>query len=144
VDSIEKRVKACEEAVQTPVVQSDKQEQYTRRENSIMSGLTEMPNEDPEELVRKTFNEKLQLSLKKEDIIVVHRLPARNKDRPHPTFPMIIRFKNWNVKYMVMKERKKLKGSGIALYDDMTIMNMKLLNRAENSGKLMQSVSETD
>ena len=142
VENIEQRVVVCEQKLEEPcscraeILELRKElnrlQQHSRKDNSRIFGLKETKDENCKKAVCDMLEEKLGISLSVRDFSAAHRLPSENKDKP---LPMIVRFKDRSDKEVVMKNRKKLKGTGISINDDITRDNMKLMNRAENSEK---------
>ena len=126
----------CEKEIQQLKIELNRQQQHTRSYNCRIFGMEESENEDLKKKVCSLIGGALGVKIAKTDIAAAHRLPSKNKDRPHP---VIVRFVDKEVKFLVLKQRKKLKGTGKSITEDMTVGNIKLLNRAENS-KVFQSV----
>ena len=151
VVKLETRVEECERSVQevkTNVVPSEihadikqikielnRQAQYSRKDNIRIFGLKESQSEDLSKEVCK-LADSIGVKVNTTDIHAVHRLPSKFPDKPKP---VIVRFKNRNTKQDIMKVRKRLKSTGTSIADDLTIDNVRLMNRAESS-ELFQSV----
>ena len=111
---IDTRVDALEET-------AEKQEQYSRRENIILHGVSEEQNEDYNKIRQKVTNI-LNNNVKSKrwqesDILRSHRLgtPISNKIRP-----IIVRFVQFHDKLSVLKARDELKKIGIGVAGDLT------------------------
>ena len=89
------------------------------------------PSEDCIATCLDIFKSKLGINnITADDIEAAHRLGPRTDGKP----PSIIaRFVRRNKKQIVMTVRKDLKKSGISISDDITKLNMQLLNRVNNS-----------
>lgn len=101
-------------------------EQYTRRANIRVFGLKGDKDEsatESERLVCKLFQEKLGVSVQGKDIDIAHRT-----GRPVPGKPrqIIVKFMSRKMKEAVMRDRRKLKGSGIVIAEDLTATNAQL------------------
>lgn len=121
----------CEQEIKRLKIDLNRQAQYSRAYNVRIFGVEETVQEDVCMEVTSLIGGSLGVKIKKSDIAAAHRLPSTNKDRPKP---IIVRFYEKEVKFQVLKVRKKLKGTGKSITEDMTIDNVKLVNRAENSG----------
>jgi FtsZ-binding cell division protein ZapB len=112
-------------------IEINRAEQYSRKDNVRIVRLNEKPQENTREAVCLMYRTELEVIVKPEDIGACHRLPSNNKDQPRP---IIVRFRDRFTKENVMRARRKLKGKGITISDDITKENLKLMNRARNSG----------
>ena len=94
-------------------------------------GVKESQNENSGEVVCDIMKEKLGIELCPGDINKVHRLnqvnPAVNKPRA-----IIVKFFSHAIKRRCVLNRKKLKGTGIVIAEDLTRVNSGVLNRARN------------
>ena len=112
-------------------IELNRQAQYSRKDNLRMFGVAENEGEDCRQVVCDVIARKLDVHILPSDIAVAHRLPKSRK-QTHP--PIIIRFKERQVRWDILKVRKKLKGSGISIAEDMTQDNFKLMMDAQESG----------
>lgn len=104
-------------------------EQYSRRNNIRIQGV---PDDDAKETslqttekVLRICNEKLNASVKMNDIDIAHRLGKwkENKNRP-----VIVKFVRRQQKNDLMKNTKVLKGTGIFINHDLTWTNQQVLS----------------
>lgn len=107
-------------------------ENYQRRDNLRISGIPEEASENPSKtvcdlLVKKGFN------VKENDLHIVHRVGRKTSARPRA---MIVRFFNRNTRNTVIRERRKLKGSGFVISEDVSILTMKTLMRIQKNEEL--------
>lgn len=86
---------------------SNQNEQYSRKYNFKIVGVTENDEENPWKLVKKFLKEKANVELDDQEIIAAHRIPGR-KDQPRP---IIVKVLNTNIKARVMKKRSDVKKS---------------------------------
>ena len=116
IDAVIKRLETLE-------TESERQEQYSRRENLILHGLTEETGETYRSL-RKRATDLLNAAVKdkvwtESDILRTHRLgksrPSSSKPRP-----LIIRFVQFHDKLTVLGARAQLKTKGIGVKCDLT------------------------
>ena len=76
-------------------------------------------------MVRK----KIGIKLDPKQIDAAHPLPTRRKGGKGST---IVKLHERDTKALLMKNRKKLKGSGITIVEDLCVPMQKLLNRVNN------------
>ncbi|KAK7490339.1 hypothetical protein BaRGS_00018500 [Batillaria attramentaria] len=103
-------------------------EQYGRRNSLRIYGLPEDARNEPAHQtgmnVRKFCRDKLGVSLAETDIDIAHRLGSRQQDRHRS---VIVKFVRRDVKQQVLKQRRKLKQTGIMVTDDLTPRHQQLL-----------------
>lgn len=75
------------------------------------------------------LHEKLGVVVPSEAILAAHRVP-RQKEGPSP---IIVRFQMREQKINVIRNRKKLKGSGITIHEDICRDLVLLMNRLEKT-----------
>lgn len=101
-------------------------EQYSRRNNVRIFGISEQKNEESLPMVIQFFQEKLNLNYQPADFVTCHRI-GENRDGKRPLF---IKFTHHQKKTDVMQARKKLKGSKITLVEDLTKERYELYKKA--------------
>ena len=106
--------------------------QHGRSYNVRIFGIQETEGEKVKGKVCQLVEKALGIPLKEADIAAAHRLPTKHKDKPKP---VIVKFVDKEKKFQILKVRKKLKGTGQSISEDMTSQNMKLMNRAANSNQ---------
>ena len=83
----------------------------------------------------KWSREKLKLQIQENDIEAAHPLPRSNIDDPHvdekPT-TIQVKLARRDMRDEIISMRKQLKNSGTVILEDLTAMNMKLINRLKN------------
>ncbi|KAK7481913.1 hypothetical protein BaRGS_00026821, partial [Batillaria attramentaria] len=103
-------------------------EQYGRRNSVRIYGLPEDARDESAHQtgvnVRKFCRDKLGVSLAETDIDIAHRLEGRQQDRHRS---VIVKFVRRDVKQQVLKQRRKLKQTGIMVTDDLTPRHQQLL-----------------
>lgn len=91
-------------------------EDYSRRDNIVVTGIKEADKEDCRLVCRELFR-KLQIE-ENVEVVRTHRLGSKG----HDSFrPLIIRFRFHENKEKVMKNRKLLKDTGIFINDHLSI-----------------------
>ena len=121
----------------------DHLEDYSRKNNIRIDGFVELPNETNETLhvkVTKLIEDKLQIKDVKIDNI--HRLSGNKKDQSTPR-TIITRFSNQFHRDSTMKNKMKLKGTGIFINEDLCENTIKArrekmdqFKQAKSSGKI--------
>ena len=86
-------------------VSHDNLEQYTRKFNLVIHGISEREYEDNAENVIE-LGKLLDVNLKRGDIDIVHRMNVKSKNHPRP---IIVRFTRYNAKSRLYKARLRLK-----------------------------------
>ena len=99
-------------------------EQYSRRNCLRIYGMPETTGEVTDDLVINLARDKLEVTLSAADIDRSHRIGRNLQDK---TRAVIVKFTNYRARSSVIKARRKLKGSGTAICEDLTKSNLKLL-----------------
>ena len=96
--------------------------------NIKILGLEKDPHEDTRLAVCNLLKTKLGMVIKGQDIDAAHPLPKMaGQEEKAPN--IIVRFTRRNFKFEVLQRRKQLKDSAIVIVEDLTSMNVKLMNR---------------
>ena len=126
---------------------SNKIEQYSRRENLKIHGLKVEEHEECCDVVARMITKDLGIHLKDGDIAIAHPIPTRVQKTsadgvPFPP-PIIVKFSTAarNRRDEVIKRRRQLKGSGQVVYEDLTELNAKTLNRVSKHEDIKQAWS---
>lgn len=103
-------------------------EQYTRSNSIRIYGMRDDDRTESAEAtasaVVKLIQNKLGLNIQVSDIDIAHRIGSF---QPDGNRPVICKFCSRNKKISIMRARRKLKGSGIVIREDLTTRNAKLL-----------------
>lgn len=100
-------------------------EQYSRINNLRLYGVKEEKDENIMAVVTKVCTDKLNITVRPEDIDIAHRLRAKENG----IRPIIIRFVNRTIKKLIYKNKSKLKGTKIVLKEDLTPFRVSLLKK---------------
>jgi len=73
-------------------------------------GIKENRGENCVDLIREMVKKELHIEIKPEQIAIDHRIVG--KQGRHR--PLIVRFKQHDIKFAVLKQRRQLKGTGIS------------------------------
>jgi hypothetical protein len=112
---------------------TDDLEQYQRRNNLRVFGIRETEKEDTDQLIVELCRDKLGIDLPEAALCRSHRVgrksePAADGKRKHR--PIIVRFTSYRYRRLVFDAKKKLKGSGITVKEDLTARRLEVLQRA--------------
>lgn len=131
VKQLQKEVASLREDL---VDRTEELEQYQRRNNIRIFGVKETKGENTDNLVVELCREKLGLELPPSAISRSHRV-----GRPrHPVAgdikeqrrAIIVRFTTYRSREMVFGAKKRLKGTGVTIREDLTSRRLELLRRA--------------
>ena len=102
-------------------------EQYQRRDNLRIFGIPESRNEDTDQLALKVFNDRLGVQLDLSDVSRSHRVGPNVPGKPRP---IIVKFTNYRPRSKVFRAKRKLKGTGITVKEDLCYQRLQLLRAA--------------
>lgn len=117
----------CIKRLNNVEVNHDLLEQYTRRNNIRIFGLSEGPNENVDLLVTELFTNKLNVRCSIEDIERAHRIGQVTPDKERP---VIVKFVSYRKRDEVIKKRMLLKGTKVIIREDLTKLRLELLKQA--------------
>ena len=123
-EEVENLKKTADEALQ----RSNYNEQYSRKNNVKIMGITESPDETEESLTDKVLHilsTKAKVNVNPYKIMALHRIPGK----AGMTKPVLLKLMNNSEKTKIMRKRKEMKGAGYKLVDDVTRSNSKLINK---------------
>ena len=115
---------------QMKIVNND-MEQYNRKLSLRIHGLNIADDKDVVDIVIGFLSEKLEIAIKKEDICAAH--PVRSSGRRKNKAAGIVKMLRETDKINIIKNRRKLKGQGITIHEDLTKKNLGLLVRVRSS-----------
>lgn len=143
--------KVCEQENRIQKMEStmNNMEQYSRRSCIRIFGVPEQKGEDTDQLAVRIIESKLGVNLDPvKDIDRSHRTgkvteassrqsqpssrASRSVDSAKPR-PIIVKLTTYRKRREIIMNRKKLKGSGIVIVEDLTAANQKLLTAARKS-----------
>lgn len=113
---------------------TDELEQYQRRNNIRIFGIAETAGENTDQIVADLCRDKLGVQdVTVEALCRTHRVgrppaPGPNGEKRHR--PIIVRFTSYRDRRTVYDSKKKLKGTGIVIREDLTSRRLELLRRA--------------
>ena len=119
--NVEETEKVAVEALR----RSNHNEQYSRKYNFKIMGITEKNKENTWEVMKSFVKENAGVDLQNTEIVAAHRIPGeKGKSRP-----ILVKLANTSVKARVMKKRAAVKVKGYRLVDDVTKANVELIKR---------------
>ena len=148
-ESQEDRPKPITDGIRKEIVdikiQVNDLEQYGRRSNIRIFGISIHENENCAEKVVAVLKDKLNYhELTVSDIENAHPLPTKSASADQNAKPaVIVRMKSRQVKEAILKKRRALKGTGITISEDLTTLNVLLLNRLRNDSRVVDSWSDS-
>ena len=131
IHELQNKIKRLESDSKTVIEKYNQKEQYSRLHSIRIHGLCEKENEKCKETVVELLQQKLDLSnINDVDIDKVHILPGLTNDgKPRS---VIVMFFKHDHKTAVLKQRRKLKGSGVVIVEDLTRTNAGVMNIFRN------------
>lgn len=107
----------------------DECENFQRRGNVRITGLPEKKGEDPLKAAQKFLHARA-FNVPLEKIHSAHRIGRSYSGKPRP---LLVRFLDHKTRDDVIKDRRKLKGSGRTISEDVSQLTMKTLMRVQRS-----------
>jgi len=152
IDGSSTQTDAIQKQIQDIAVHANENEQYSRRNNIRIKGLSLKSNEDAQLAVHQFCKSELHCDINIDDIDVAHVVPTKSTDQKTagPTTrsasqnvtqatPILVRFKSREARDKVIRCRRVLKGTKVAIQEDLTALNIQTLNRLQNSSDVRTS-----
>ena len=113
-------------------------QQYTRRNSIRVFGVPESApgrKEDTDEVVCDLFQRKLGMAVSVSEICRTHRLTSKSGGNTNERLPrpIIVKFTAYNTRRCVFTMKRRLKGSGLVVKEDLTSYNAKMLKQAQHT-----------
>jgi hypothetical protein len=141
VRGFESKLLLVQNASESALLKANDNEQYSRKYNLRFVGIEEKTGENCVALIVTFCNEKLGVAVKVKDINRAHRIGTKNAGKPRA---IIVKFKDYNSKMAVCKQRNDLKGSKFYINEDLTKINMKLFYVGRNNVSQIRSIWPSD
>ena len=128
VDKLNNSFSECEKCTKEAVERSDRNEQFSRKNNVKIMGIEEQEGETEESLkeqVTSIFAAVAKVKVEDSMIMALHRIPGKS-GMPKP---VLIKLMNNSQKTKIMKKRQEMKRAGYWLVDDVTKHNTALISR---------------
>lgn len=139
VDELDEKVMELESRIEYKI---EEQNQYSRRNNMIVDGLSEITGELPIDTALR-FASKVGYQLTREQIDDCHRLPKKKNALTQAPRPFIIRFVNRHVKRNMLIKLKNSKPSGIFVNDHLTFYSTQIKMEARRLLKPLGYIVES-
>ena len=121
----------------------DSLEQYSRRSSIRILGVEEKQGEDTEAVVKEIITTKLGVSLEPScDIDRLHRTgSARTTTTTARPRSIIVKMQSYKKRREILLNRRKLKGTGIPIVEDLTVKKQSLLAKTRAHKKVISAWS---
>lgn len=126
VKSLEVELQTCQTCLSATTSRLNHLEQYSRRNSLRIFGVPEITNENTDAITTNLFKKNLSIDMPVSAIERSHRV-GMNKGKPRP---IIVKFNSYRDRALIFRNKKKLKGSGISIKEDLTQDNLLLQNEA--------------
>ena len=111
--------------------ETDRQEQWSRRNCLLIHGISGNKNENTDVLAMEVIETKMDIKITDNDIDRTHRIrKPKNNGKPRP---VIIKFVRYNDRKKIFSSKKLLKDSGVSITESLTAFRMKKLNNARET-----------
>ena len=121
-DRLSKSVEMLEDKV-------DELEQYSRRTCLLIHGVEEKAKEDVEKTVMSILETKLEAGVTVNEVTRTHRLGRKRDEQSKKPRPIIVKFLSYRQRKKVFNNKKKLKGQGIVISENLTKKRYSLLQK---------------
>ncbi|KAJ4430577.1 hypothetical protein ANN_19165 [Periplaneta americana] len=121
LETRDKKIEALENKI-------DDLEQYQRRQCLRIFGVAEEATEETEKIVMEVA-QRIGVDVQPHDIDRSHRVGRRDISNNRPR-PIIAKFVSYRKRSEMFSNKKRLKGSGVTLRDDLTAMRHNILKEA--------------
>ena len=111
--------------------ETDRQEQYSRRNSLLIHGLPESKNKNTDLLAMEAIETKMNIKITDNDIDRTYRIgKPKNNSKPRS---VIIKFARYNDRKKIFSSKKLLKDWGVSITESFTAFRMKKLNNARET-----------
>lgn len=106
----------------------DRTEQYSRRNNIRIFGISEIEGENPDEIVLKVLNDQMGLNIPMQNIDCCHRVGLQKKNgKPRA---VLVKFASYRSRKLVYDNKRKLKSKGVTIKEDLTSTRLEIYKKA--------------
>jgi hypothetical protein len=134
--TLKKELAMCREEIvvlkNNSALKIDDQEQHARRSNLRIFGITEVHNEDTTVEVIRFAKRLLNVEIRKEDVDRSRRLGEKKNDVSTTPRPILVNFTNFWARRAIFSQKKKLKGTGVTVREDLTKTRHEILKTARS------------
>lgn len=136
ISVLSKRLDEC-------MLMANRNEQHSRKNSLKFTGLAIKQGQSAELAVASMMREKLGMDIQQGDIEIAHTVkrrkpPANGKVLPDPIH---VKFSKRGPRNEAIKRRTQLKGTGCGIQEDLTLLNLQLVNRLKNHDELDEAWS---
>lgn len=135
VDTLKNSQKECEKYTKKAIEGSNKNEQYSRKNNVKIMGVEEIESKIEETLtehITSILAAVANVKVEKTKKMALHRIPGKS-GMPKP---LLLKLMNNSMKTSMMQERQEMKRAGYRLVDDVTKHNSDFINRPSLHSKI--------
>jgi len=124
-------------------VAANEAEQYNRRNNIRIRGLAVKKDDDCRKVVLELIRSKLHVPVSDDDIELAHPVPLRSQANQASSGSdvVMVRFRHREVRDQVIRQRKLLKNSKRTIVEDLTALNLELINRLKKTPRVEKTWS---
>ena len=108
----------------------DDLEQRSRNSCLLIHGVEEQVGENTDSIASSIIKDRFNIPIDELDIQLSHRLGPPNSKRPLRSNKIIVRFMNYKKRKEVFNSKKKLKGQGIVISENLTAIRYKIYQAA--------------
>ena len=118
ISELKNEIKYLNEKVETIGRSLDCHEQYSRRNCLLIHSVKENEKEYTDKVVKEFFEKEMEEKLSANDIVRSHQLGKKQSEsRPQP---IIIKFTWYNVRNVIFRNKKILKGKAVSIKENLT------------------------
>lgn len=129
LENFEKTLIKANEKIKQLEGQIDNLQQNEKINNICVYGIEEEENEKVPEKILKLLNEKVKVSVKREDIVKCYRIGNKTEK----IRPIVVKLDQYNLKYRILKNSGYLKGSKMGISEDLIKSKLNLLKKAQEA-----------
>jgi len=140
-DDCKAQLKDLSESSSETVRKLNDLEQYTRRNSIRLFGIPESKDkhENCDIIVTNLARDKLGVKLDLHEIDRSHRVGKKTSEPGKKPRPIIVKFGTYRSRQKLMRVRRKLKGTGITIKEDLTRTNQTLLEQVSRAEDVVSS-----
>ena len=153
LEELEKEIEMKENRILKLEMAANDLQQYSRRSSLRIFGVPEKEKEDTDQIVCDIVSSKLGIPITRNDIDRSHRTGKHTRDTRSKHRSIIAKFCTYRKRTEIIRSRKKLKGSGITIQEDLTHQNAELYTKTykdpkvkaawTHDGKIIASIQAT-
>ena len=111
----------------------DDMEQYSSRSCLVVTGVPEKAEENTDDIILNTATQKLGIKLELHEIAKSHRLGTKKESKEGQPIhrPITVKFVSDRSKQKLFHQKKKLKGTGISIFENLTQRRAQLMKEVK-------------